>query len=82
MGKQVQQDTKRELLRAKPLIRDGIRSLPDDKEGGLRVGEKLLSRKHAVKWALIGVCLGSAMGVLGVDPESSGSLTPFPLFPS
>ena len=26
-----------------------------------------VSRKHAVKWALIGVCLGSAMGVLGID---------------
>jgi hypothetical protein len=37
------------------LLDDGIRSLQDDKQRGLLVGERLLSRKHAVKWALIGV---------------------------
>jgi hypothetical protein len=67
MLKQVQHDIKRRLLRAERLIRDRIRSLQDDKDRGLLVGKRLLSRKHAVRWALIGVCLGSGMGVLGMD---------------
>ena len=49
------------------LLRDSIRSLQDDKERELQVGERLLSRKHAVKWALIRVCLGCGMGVIGMD---------------
>jgi hypothetical protein len=48
-------DKPRALLRAERSIVDRIRSFQDDKERGLRVGEKLLSREHAVKWALIGV---------------------------
>jgi hypothetical protein len=27
---------------------------------------RLVLRKHAVKWALIGVCYGSGMGVIGI----------------
>jgi hypothetical protein len=37
------------------LLDDTFRSLQDDKQSELLVGERLLSRKHAVKWALIGV---------------------------
>jgi hypothetical protein len=32
--------------------------------GSMTVG--LSSRKHAVRWALIGVCLGSAMDGIGI----------------
>jgi hypothetical protein len=46
------------------LIWDGIRSLQDDKERALLVGKRFLSTKHAVKWALIGVCLGSGTGMI------------------
>jgi hypothetical protein len=56
MLKQVQHDMERELLAGWYLLADIIRYLQDDKQRGLQVWERLLSRKHAVKWALIGVC--------------------------
>ena len=44
----------------------GQAGLPDDKEREIRVGERLISGKHAVKWALIGVCMGWIIGMVWI----------------
>jgi hypothetical protein len=64
------------------LIMDRIRSLQDDKLKELRVGERILSRKHAVKWALIGEWYGSARDKDAVKAKERSSFTPSSPFSS
>ena len=56
MLKQVQHDKERELLRVKRLIRDRIRSLQDDKDGGALVADSLTTQSVPIA---IGISLRS-----------------------